>query len=55
MFYEENCPPITIISEEEAVVESVARNGEGSLNANFHGGFSCCCLCWIYMFVSFWI
>jgi hypothetical protein len=28
MFYEENCPPITIISEDEAVVESVARNGE---------------------------
>jgi hypothetical protein len=28
MFYEENCPPIKIISKEEAVVESVARNGE---------------------------
>lgn len=28
MFYEENCPPVTIISEEEAAVESVARNGE---------------------------
>jgi hypothetical protein len=28
MFYEENCPPIKIVSKEEAVVESVAQNGE---------------------------
>jgi ABC-type multidrug transport system fused ATPase/permease subunit len=28
MFYEENCPPIKIVSETEAVVESVAQNGE---------------------------
>lgn len=28
MFYEENCPPIKLVSEEEAVVESIAKNGE---------------------------
>lgn len=28
MFYEENCPPIKLVSEEEAIVESVANNGE---------------------------
>ncbi len=28
MFYEENCPPIKLVSKEEAVVESIAQNGE---------------------------
>ncbi len=28
MFYEENCPPIKVVSREEALVESVAQDGE---------------------------
>lgn len=28
MFYEENCPPVKLVNEEEAVIESVAKNGE---------------------------
>ena len=28
VFYEENCPPIILVNEDEAAVESVAQNGE---------------------------
>ncbi|RJQ30347.1 hypothetical protein C4565_00755 [Candidatus Parcubacteria bacterium] len=28
MFYEENCPPVVLVSKEEAQIESIAQNGE---------------------------
>lgn len=28
MFYEENCPPVKLVDEKEALVESIAQNGE---------------------------